>query len=70
MKWENFVIRWRERQLWVGKRGNGRTCGVLPNGEFDGLLEVVGGAEEMEFDEAGNLGELKFESQAAPVGSH
>ena len=28
------------------------------------------GPPVMEFDEAGNLGELKFESQAAPVGSH
>lgn len=31
----------------MGKRGNGRTCGVLPNGEFDGLLEVVGGDNEI-----------------------
>jgi len=33
-------------------------------------LEVVGKAEELEFDEAGNLGELKFESQAVPAGRH
>jgi hypothetical protein len=43
---------------------------LRPEIDRNPLLEVVGPAEEMKFDEAGNLGELKLESEAATVGRH